>query len=216
MARLSAEMTPKELFDSYVPEMISSRLGSVKFGSIRDSVQIHVPEAGHWTARIENGRPVVKPGKADDAYVTMVVSGDVIRMGLERASGESDTIDSIEVSGPAQQLAEAITQEFIDTLRAQINGTVRFAITSGSGTEQSIYIGFNGINTESPTCTLSTSENELIEIAEKGQSPQEAFMAGKVRLDGDMSILMGLVATAVPLIDTGMGILKGFMKNRKS
>lgn len=215
MARITAEMSPKEFLDSFVPQMISSRLGTVKFGDIRDSVEIHVPGAGHWHARIEAGTPVFKPGRAEDAYVKVVVADEVIRTGIERAADEMGDLDSVEVSRPAQALAEVITQEFIDAMRGQVNGTVRFAIASSSGGEQSVFVGFNTLDTDSPTCTLSTSEGELLSIAEMGQTPQEAFMAGKVRLDGDMSILMGLVANAVPLLDTGMSLLKDFMKDRK-
>ncbi len=215
MASISAEMTPKEFLDSFVPQMISSRLGNVRFGDIRDSVEIHVPGSGHWHARIEGGKPVFRSGQAEDAYVKVVVSDGVIRSGIERAAEETGDLESVEVSGPAQALAEVITQEFIDTMRGQVNGTVRFAIADGSGREQSIFVGFSTISTDSPTCTLSTSESELLSIADLRQTPQEAFMAGKVRLDGDMSILMGLVSSAVPLIDTGMTLLKSFMNDRK-
>jgi len=214
MVQINAEMTPKEFLDSFVPEMIRSRFSGVKFGSLKDAIQIHVPEAGHWHARVEDGTPLFRSGQASDAFVTVVVSDDVIRKAIERAAAEAGDLDDLDLSEPLKTASEHITQELIDNMRAQVQGTLRLAVITGAGSEESIFIGFGGINTASPTCTLSTTESDLLDIAEKGQTPQEAFMAGKVRLDGDMTILMALMAHAVPLLDSGMSFVRKYSKKK--
>lgn len=215
MVQINTDMTPKELMDRLLPELISSKLAGVSFGPIRDTVQIHIPDTGHWAALVENGAVSVRPGKSEMAYVTVVLPPGALMTALERATSGAGDLDAIDISGPLQAATGFITQELIDSLRAQIQGTIRFTLTTASGTDESLFVGFGGINTDAPTCTVQTTETDLFDIVEKGQSPQEAFMAGKVRLDGDMSILMGLVANVLPLIDTGMTFLKSYMKERR-
>ncbi|HLB30785.1 MAG TPA: hypothetical protein VJN91_04590, partial [Gammaproteobacteria bacterium] len=119
MAGINAEMTPKELMDSFVPELISSKLAGVEFAPLQGTIQVDVLGAGQWVATIEGGRPSLKPGKAEAPWVTVVVSDAALRMGIGRAAGEIGDSASVKVSGLARQMADNLTQQIIDTIRAQ-------------------------------------------------------------------------------------------------
>ena len=214
MLTINPDMSPQELLESFVPELIDSKLGDVAFNQVKDDFLIDVQDVGQWVARIEGGRPLIKQGSADTPLVTMVVSTDAIRMGLERVAEESPDLDSFDVSEIVQQMATSVTQEVLDAIRAQINGSIKFAVKANDGREQFLVIGFNGVDVDNPTCTVRTTEGELLDMAALGLQPQEAFMAGKIRFDGDMSIVMMLLANAVQLVEPGMELLKKYLNGR--
>jgi len=82
-----------------------------------------------------------------------------------------------------------------DALRAkmagtEIGGTVKFDI-EGEGT---IRVSDGGVTTEDgpADCTISASMDTFQELFDGELDPTAAFMTGKIKIDGDMSIAMKL------------------------
>ncbi|MCB0220656.1 MAG: SCP2 sterol-binding domain-containing protein [Chrysiogenetes bacterium] len=180
-----ADMSAKEFFDKFIPEKLAS-LSGVDFPDVKDTIQIEVIGAGEWTGKIEGGKPTITAGKASDPLITVAFTEAALKMGLARAGDQLDA----DISGPAKMAAGMLSPDKAEQVRSQLQGTMKFTITTNDGKEESIAIGFNGIDIDTPTCTIKTTEGEMNEMREQQMPPQQAFMAGKIRLEGDMSLAM--------------------------
>ncbi|MEC8022658.1 MAG: SCP2 sterol-binding domain-containing protein [Myxococcota bacterium] len=54
-------------------------------------------------------------------------------------------------------------------------------------------LGGDAPNIDSPTCTVIIDVATMLEIAQRKADPQQLFMQGRIRIDGDMSIVLQLM-----------------------
>ena len=214
MAGINPNMTASELMDQFVPDLIESKLAGIGFQALSDVIQICIHGAGEWIAHIADGKPRVAAGSHDAPLIIAHVGTDAVESGILRAATTIDDVDAIDVSLPAGLIAKLLTQELANQVRANVRGTIKFAVTTDSGDEQSALVGFGGIDPDSPTCVVATTENELLDIVEGEMTPQQAFMAGKIRFEGDMSPAMTLGMIAVPLLIPALQFVKKYMRDR--
>ena len=78
----------------------------------------------------------------------------------------------------------------VDNLRA-VGGTVRFSLTGPQGFTMLSHFG-GGEPAELPECTLSVDSEIYARLRAGEIDPQEAFMSGKVDIEGDMQMAMQL------------------------
>ncbi len=185
---MAAPSSPKEFFDKYVPEKLKG-MSDLTFPDLGVEMGVVVigPGGGEWTMKSAGGKPQVKAGKANNPLITLATTTGAFDMFLKRAGGELDK----DFSKQAQMMTKmAPDKDKVEQIRTQLQGTMKFTITTNDGKEESAAIGFNGIDFDSPRCTIKTTEAELNEIRDVKMPPQQAFMAGKIRLEGDMSLAM--------------------------
>ncbi len=87
---------------------------------------------------------------------------------------------------------------------AEIAAKMTEALEKAGGTDKSVKFDFgdDGVifasGTEATTddndadCTISVSKDDFISLAEGNLDPMMAFMSGKLKVAGDMSVAMGL------------------------
>ena len=87
---------------------------------------------------------------------------------------------------------------------AEIAAKMTEALTKAGGTDKSVKFDFGddgqvfASGTEATTedndadCTISVSKDDFIALAEGNLDPMMAFMSGKLKVAGDMSVAMGL------------------------
>jgi len=87
---------------------------------------------------------------------------------------------------------------------ADIAAKMSEALTKAGGTDKSVKFDFGddgqvfASGTEATTddndadCTISVSKDDFIALAEGNLDPMMAFMSGKLKVAGDMSVAMGL------------------------
>jgi len=87
---------------------------------------------------------------------------------------------------------------------ADIAAKMTEALTKGGGTDKSVKFDFgdDGVvfaqGTEASNedkdadCTISVTKDDFISLAEGNLDPMMAFMSGKLKVAGDMSVAMGL------------------------
>lgn len=180
-----AEMSAKEFFDKFIPEKLASVEG-VAWPDVKDELQILVVGGGEWVAKIEGGKPTLKAGEASNPLITVAFTENGLKLVLARAGDQLDQ----DVTKQAEMAAKMLNPAVADQVRAMLQGTMKFIVTTNDGQEEGIAIGFNGIDFDSPRCTIRTTEAEMNEMREANMQPQQAFMAGKIRLEGDMSLAM--------------------------
>ncbi|MEW6776984.1 MAG: SCP2 sterol-binding domain-containing protein [Bdellovibrionota bacterium] len=182
------QLKPQEFFNKWVPEKLKS-LSDITFPDLGVEMQVMVigPGGGEWVLKSASGKPQVTAGKAGNALITMATTTGAFDLFMKRAGDQLDQ----DFSKQAKMMTKmAPDQEKVNMIREQLQGTMKFTITTNDGQEESVAVGFNGIDFDSPRCTIKTTEAELNEMREMNMPPQQAFMAGKIRLEGDMSLAM--------------------------
>ncbi len=97
----------------------------------------------------------------------------------------------------ASRMARLLAPVVIDQLKAR-QGTIRFVILGPpSGEDWSIDVGLDGPPADEPSCTVAVAYADYEEIASGKLPPPAAFMAGKIRVTGDMTLVMQL---ATPML----------------
>ncbi|MCW5828451.1 MAG: SCP2 sterol-binding domain-containing protein [Deltaproteobacteria bacterium] len=184
----NADMTPKQLIEEFIPKKLAE-LGDVTFPDlgVQFEVTIEGDGGGVWTIKTEGGKPRISAGGAKDPLVTVKTNRQAYDMGMKRAGGELDR----DISGQVGNMLKMVPdQTKVDMIRQQLSGTMMIKIATDEG-DALIGIGFVGpADLVNPRCTIETSEAELNEMRETRMPPQQAFMAGKIRLGGDMSLAM--------------------------
>ncbi len=183
-----AKMSPKQLVEEFVPKKLAE-LKDVNFPDlgVEFEVTIEGDGGGVWTMKTEGGKPKISAGNAGNPLVTVKTNRAAYDMGMKRAGGELDQ----DIAKPVEMMLKmAPDQAKIDMIRQQLSGTMMIKVSTDEG-DALIGIGFCGpADLVNPRCTIETSEAELNEMRDAKMPPQQAFMAGKIRLGGDMSLAM--------------------------
>lgn len=182
-------MNPKQLLDEVIPKKLAE-LAGVEFPDLAAEVQVTIDgeHGGTWVLHTKGGKPQIISGTASNPVVCVKTNRSAFDMGFKRAGAQALEMD---ITGPLKMALKLIPDsDKIEMVRQQLNGTLMFKIVTDDG-DALIGIGFNcDADIQNPACTIETSEGELREMQEGKMPPQQAFMAGKIRLSGDMSIAM--------------------------
>ena len=84
-------------------------------------------------------------------------------------------------------MQESLTRQKYDVLK-RIKGTATFALQHEDGSETPIVVTFNGGN--SPKAILRLSMENAKTLVSKKENPVQMFMAGKLRIEGDLGFAM--------------------------
>lgn len=196
-ANLPADITPAQFFD-----LVGAALANepAPAGAAPDKLVIHITgdAGGVWNLGFEGGALKIQAGGADapplqlslaQADLTSFIAGDMRDALKARAGGKS--ID-------AAQMAKIfkITNK-TDQVKAY-KGDLQIVLAGPDATHR-LTLTFGGTtpNTASPTTTVSIAQDDFFAMLDGQLQPQAAFFAGKIRLDGDMNLAMGLMALAV-------------------
>jgi len=98
--------------------------------------------------------------------------------------------------GPRQLRKAFLPEAKVQRIKA-LTGNLQFHLIDndeGSEYRYTLTLGGGTPDVNSPSCTVSLDVPTLMEIAGGQQQIQQLFFQGKVRIDGDMNVIMGLMA----------------------
>ncbi len=191
--RAPKDITPEKFFNQWLPEQISGFQEIIKglAGDVSFSISTRVTGdgGGDWTADIENGEVKFSSGVKEDALVTFILNKQNF---IEAVTGERDELRMQPPGGgggnPAAMVGQA--KENMAALR-DISGSIKWVVDDESKPFEAT-IKFAGPITPEPTATVVVDLDTMKEMASGSLNPQSAFMAGRIQISGDMTILMQL------------------------
>jgi putative sterol carrier protein len=191
------DITVKQFFSEWLPEQLTgfSDIINQVGGDIQAglSFRIEGDQGGDFSTKIEQGEVKVSEGLLDDALVTLmmaqkdflaVITGER-KMAMQMPGGGGGK--EPDVSEIPKQL-----QNTIDTLKG-VEGMLMFQITDPGEGDFAVKLKFAGPKEKlgaDPDVTISIAKEDADAMAKGDLNPQAAFMSGKIKIDGDMGLLM--------------------------
>jgi predicted lipid carrier protein YhbT len=162
----------EEYLHSYLPSLIEKRLAEKPVPEMEGTtftmqLSIEGEKSMTYGISIRDAREItVTPGGLPDAMFTLAVQEDVIRPVV-------DLVTSF------------IKRKQYDTV-SNVKGRVDLEIDMTDDWKLPLKMLFNG--TDSPQLTLRGNSADLVKIAAGEESAPTAFMQGKIKLDGDLTL----------------------------
>lgn len=179
---------PKEFFETDVPKLhaqvkdqISEAQKAVEFTV---GVNLTGDGGGAWTLHISGGELTVTPGLGDGRDLTVHMDVAHWRAAMHGSTGISAAglnPENFDFSRLKPELAARVKQ---------MNGNLAVQIKDGDDEVFSVMVQFGANAPETPTATISMQEADAALMREGKMLPQQAFMAGKMKVTGDMNLVM--------------------------
>ncbi|MCH2186571.1 SCP2 sterol-binding domain-containing protein [Myxococcota bacterium] len=113
---------------------------------------------------------------------------------LERESGDSILGFLGALAGQSDEMK--LTSNRLRQL-SELNGRARLELTDGPRMSLEARLGLGILEAEAPHCTLRLPAAVYTALRQGAVAPQDAFMSGQIRVDGDMNLAIQLALAAV-------------------
>jgi hypothetical protein len=185
MAEETEVTSAAQFFETVLPEGFAAQQAENP-SSEEIALQFHVTGdgGGDWSVKIEGGKMTVTPGAAP-ALLTITLSAQDLLDALHSRNGAAPSLVI------PQQQGGGRSSGAVKALR----GTMALHLTRAETDPFKIEMCFNGAATPRTEMTIGIADH--IAIQEGRMNAQEAFMTGKMKVQGDMGFLMQVgMATA--------------------
>lgn len=197
-------MTPGEFFGQVVPGRLRTHLDGIKsridklqreyddLMGVDAVIRVCLTGEGAETLflHLKDGGLAVSKDAPSEQLMTVTQSVEDWRAS---ATGSIGAQFDVFGGGPGGEQAGQylLTKGKVERLK-QIKGTIQFVITDvGDGGEWKVLTTFGpGDPPETPQTTVTVANQDSQEIAAGKLNPQAAFMAGKIKIAGDMGLAM--------------------------
>jgi putative sterol carrier protein len=196
LTNLPHDITPNAFFE-LVREAIAGQ--TAPDGPETTIFHLEGADGGSWTASTVDSAIQINSGASGTPILQVtlsvhdwraIVAGPV----RDRLQSATDNAPALDPSAISKLLARP---EAIESLRG-MEGNLQLVLEDGDVNYRvTLTFGASERDMENPTTTVSVSMDDAAQIASGDDNPQAAFFAGKIRLDGDMNLAMGLMTLAM-------------------
>ncbi len=192
---------PQDFYTRRVAAQWNKTLDEQESGSVREAMEgvdatIRVLVRGNteeiFHLNIAKGRMTADGDDAQAPFLTLAHDLDAFAI-LEKESGDS-------VLGFLGGLAGLEESMKLTTSRMQnlanMEGTLRFALTGEGGFEMLVHFGAGPVADEA-RCSLEIAREAYDKLRTGELNPQEAFMSQQISVEGDMQMAMQLALAAM-------------------
>ncbi|MEW6271540.1 MAG: SCP2 sterol-binding domain-containing protein [Thermodesulfobacteriota bacterium] len=182
------QITPAQFFEQIVPAGFEAdAAGNPPQDDATVQYVVTGEGGGEWALQIAGGKLNVVKGKVDSPLVTYTVSAADLIDAVNGANGAAPTLII-----PPRRQGRPGAGAAVKALR----GTMALNLTRPQGGEPfKLEMCFNGA--AAPRTTMTMAISDYVAMGEGKLNGQEAFMTGKMRVEGDMGFLMQVgMATA--------------------
>ena len=198
-----APIAASEFFECYLPAAFSEAAvpDDVKVVELDLGVKLEGEGGGEWLCRLSEGRLRVAAGSREEAAFTVVQSVDDWRGALWEGRGGAIGQQAAAVFRPHEGLAaarsgtiSAPTPAALAAMR-DLSGLVRLVVTGGDGGDWRVGFKLGPGEIPAEATTTLTFSSEAAAALQRGElNPLEAFLAGRVRVAGDVTLVMQMQA----------------------
>ena len=155
-------------------------------------VEVRGEGGGRFYLNIRAGRMSAGDAPAQAPFLTVVQDLPAFEK-LAREAGDSALALLGGLTGLSGELR--LTRKRIDSL-AQLQGAVRFSVGGEHGFDLITHFG-GGPVPELPSASIAVDEDAYRELRSGKLEPAEAFMNGKIKVEGDLQLAMQLALAAL-------------------
>jgi len=198
---------PAELIEGWLPRAFAEAdlPEDVRASAMRLGLRLEGAGGGEWVLSIEKGDLRVNATARDDTAFTFVQSVDDWRGALwegrggaigKAAAGLFRPGAASAAAGPAA-MGGAPSPAALEQMRS-LDGLVRIVVRGGQGGD--FAVGFKlgpGPIPAQPSATLSLDASDAAAMERGDLDPLAAFMAGRIRIEGDMGLVMQMQAISM-------------------
>ncbi len=185
---------PKAFGEVDVPDAVKSFEGKI-------GIRLEGEGGGEWTLRMEDGALHVAREPRDEAVFTFAQSVNDWRGALWEGRGGAIGKQAGGLFRPGElqaaqpgSLGGAPTPAALTQLRT-LDGLLRMIVTGGEGGDWSVDFRLGpGPMPEQPTTAIRITSEDAAAMESGELNPIEAFMAGRIQVEGDMALMMQMQA----------------------
>ncbi len=198
----ASPVSPAELLEGYLPAALAA-VDPPEAARALDLVlglRLEGDGGGEWVVEARGGRFAVRSGSRADAAFSYVQSVEDWRGALwgGRGGAVGQAVSGLfRPDSGAAQAAAALGAPAIPAVveaLAPLRGLLRVVVTSDAGDWRADLLLGPGEIPPEPSTTLSVSAADADELAIGRLKPLEAFMAGRVKVAGDMGLMLQIQA----------------------
>lgn len=183
---MADQITPAQFFEQVVPEGFAADPVNASQDDASLAYVLTGDGGGEWTIKISGGKMTVERGKGE-ALVTYTLSAQDAKDAINGQNGAAPTL----LIPPRPKNPRPGAGAAVKALR----GTMALNLTRPGGDPFKMEMSFNGAAT--PRTTMTIAMADYVAMGEGKLNGQEAFMTGKLRVEGDMGFMMQVgMATA--------------------
>ncbi|MCG8592093.1 MAG: SCP2 sterol-binding domain-containing protein [Proteobacteria bacterium] len=142
---------------------------------------------GTFYLNVAEGRMTPGESAANPPFLTLVHDEKAFQV-LEREAGDSALGFLGGLAGMAGEIR--LTQQRLDNLQG-LAGSLQFEVTGNDGFSLWTHFGSDPLP-EEPHCRIQVTDDAYRELRGGNVNPQDAFMSGKIQVEGDMQMAMQL------------------------
>jgi len=206
----ASPLSPSEFFEKFLPEALASAELSdeVKAVELKLGVKLEGDDGGEWLFVLTGGQLSVRPGSREEAAFTVVQTVADWRGALWEGRGGAIGKQASAVFRPDQGLGQASTGGAAGMGGApspaalaqmeSLNGLIKLVVSGAEGGDWAVgfKLGPGEIPAE-PTTTVTITAEDAAAMESGELNPMEAFMAGRIQIAGDMTLMMQMQAISM-------------------
>jgi hypothetical protein len=161
--------------------------------AVNATIRVDILDAeASFFLNIANGRMTAGESADHPAFLTLQQDTAAYNR-LAREAGDSAMALLGGLSGLAGEMK--LTQQRIDNL-ADVKGLLKFTVAGPTGFALFTHFGTDPIPDE-PTASITVDEEAYRDLRSGELNPQDAFMNGRIQIEGDMQMAMQLALAAI-------------------
>jgi hypothetical protein len=188
----AAPSDPETFFSSYLRGRFAR--ARERFGTLTSvgSLACRVPGAGEWSLRLVEGELEVSRGMEDDVMLQITVPVDDFVVLVAEAADRLSAAAGPPAAGVAAVRALGMKPETARLVR-HVPGSVLFVVRDGEIARRLLVTpGRRKADLDSVECTIECKMADLLDAQSKGLPPMQLFVAGKLKITGNVQIAMAL------------------------
>lgn len=203
---------PREFVEEWLPRAFAeSALSEVaRRMDVTLGLRLLGEEGGEWLLHLEEGRLRVAPGSSDEVPFAWIQSVEDWRGGLWEGRGgffgrqAALLFHPGSAPGPKGPAIPAVAPLLKPEALAQLGslkGSVRIVVEDGEGPDWGFEVKLGtGAPPDSPTAALAMTHEDAAALERGELDPVQAFLTGRLRVTGNLSLLMQLQAIQMGLV----------------